>query len=83
MNRSSPIDAALVAPLTGPLPGVTVCVRAGVATAVANVTNTRKFRCLFMPTCLSWFSVRSPRRSRGWAEIVRCLPAVGMRAAGN
>ena len=52
----------------GPDAGVAVCASAGVAAAVAKVTNTRKFRCLFMSTNLPFVV---------FFEIAKALAQIG------
>src|SRR5271169_2663486 len=82
------IDAALCVPLfAGPTAGATVCPKAGVAAAAANVTNKRKSRCLCMPNSLWWFSAKrlrqdtncltddTPPRSRPGPQRSFCLDA--------
>src|SRR6202049_3626051 len=56
LPEKSGMDAALCAPLLAGLTAGAACPKAGVAAAVANVTNKRKSRrCTFMLPSLSWF----------------------------
>src|ERR1700730_1641843 len=65
------VDAPLGVPVSvGVTAGAAVCPNAGVAAAVANVTNKRtSHRCTFMLPSLSWSRkhwASSARAERGW-----------------
>jgi hypothetical protein len=89
------MDAALCAPLLETAGAA--CPKAGVAAAVANVTNKRKSRrCTFMLPSLSWFRRQlsykaTPLRARlewargvcTWPEAEATLAAGGVRTLGS